>query len=164
PFTYEVATVRQDVAIELPLVESQGVWNATASVDGIALPLLWNSDGRGCRLQIAEPGVYLVRLMATPNRTAQGNKGMVTIEIPPLPESELRLTVPATSAGIDVNGRALPASTELQRTRALRLPMEGKITLRWPQPEVGPVLTDLQATELTWMEIGDDAIEIQSVF
>ncbi len=162
--TYEVETFRQDVAVELPLVESQGVWNATALADGISLPLVWNPGGHGCRIQVAEPGVYIVRVTTTPRRDTQGGKGFVKLDVPPLPDSELRLTVPTTATGIDVNGRPLPATTETQRSRVVRLPMEGKIVVRWPQPEVGPVLTDLQATELTWMEVGEDAIEVQSVF
>src|SRR5690606_7030162 len=40
--TFEVETFASDVAVEFPLLESQAVWNGTASVDGIPLPIKWN--------------------------------------------------------------------------------------------------------------------------
>ena len=163
-FSFEVETFRQDVAVELPLVESQGVWNGIASVDGIPLPLTWNPQGRGCQLRIAEPGRYLVRVTGTPTPVARDNVTTIVLDLPSLPEGELRLVIPAGESRVEVNRRAIPPSSELPRSHTIRLPMQRRLEVRWPQPDAGPVVADLQATELTWMEIGEEVIEVESVF
>src|SRR5690606_11187525 len=101
--------------------------------DGIPMPLRWNPEGHGCRLQIAEPGRYLVKIQGVPQLVDQPDYTAVVLSLPALPEGQLRLTLPNSETEVEVNRRPLPVTTELQRSSQVNLPMQRQLEVRWPQ-------------------------------
>ena len=69
--TLNIETLARDTVVELPLVREEAEW-IRAAIDGIPCMLVWNADGRGCRLKIDEPGrcqlkIDLFRASANPS-------------------------------------------------------------------------------------------------
>lgn len=122
--------------IELPLQQSDGAWlDDSCVLDGKIVPLLWQSEGKGCRIVVLGVGTHQLELKLRPIHNATAEKSHVQLHIPRLPGTVMELAVPAS-------------------VENLRIPGAGRLQTKEPTGILRTVLSPGKMVQLDWTHSG----------
>jgi hypothetical protein len=160
--TLEIETFSQDTFVTLPLIKSQAVWPATASLDGIPMPIVWGANGDGCSIVAAEPGRHHLTIQFEPATHESNGTHKFELGLPPLAGAEFRATYPSSMTSVEISGgqfdtHFVPAGTE----KAGELDGTGCLVAAWVDPSaVGNNAESVRVDELSWLRIERDGVEL----
>jgi hypothetical protein len=161
--TMDAQTLSRDTSVDLPFVQSQGAWPATALLDGIPVPITWNRGGVGCSIIASEPGRHQLAIRFDPSERDANGSRKLEIELPAMAGAEFRLNYPASIAAVNVVGGQFethvgPAGVEL----AGELDGTSHLSATWTEHNpVANTATSLRVDELSWLRIQRDRVELE---
>ena len=164
--TFELEAPARDTAVVLPLVHDEAEWSGTATLDGVPVKIEWNEGGRGCRVEVAEPGRYQLAISCVPRTNETGRDARVQLTIPPIPGAAIRVSYPR-----DLDGLEVPTATTVRQDSAtagqLAAELDGsdQLLLSWPLSESSPEAAQgLRVHHLRWLRIELDDVELETKY
>ncbi|HJQ82372.1 MAG TPA: hypothetical protein VJ828_20595, partial [Lacipirellulaceae bacterium] len=163
--TFLIEVLARDTTIVLPLEYDEAVWASTALLDGIPAPLIWDEGGRGCMLQVAEPGQHELVIPCVPRFAEVVGRNQIELTVPPLAGATVHLQPPSGLDGVNLSGMAVEQIDGARGELVGELDGSGRITVDWPrvsasdESAAGPRVTSLQ-----WLRIGVDEAELDTKF
>jgi hypothetical protein len=160
---FDIETFARDTMIVLPLMHHEAAWQDTAMLDGVPLPLIWREGGRGCAVDISEPGQYSLALSCVPAIVSDSRSESVGLSVPPLAGTKLSLRYPESLKGLTVsNAPFAPPPAESSGRLERELSLSGRLELRWPAVFTIPAGPQaLRVTSLRWLRIGPEDVGLQ---
>ncbi|HUY37050.1 MAG TPA: hypothetical protein VMV69_30305 [Pirellulales bacterium] len=136
----------------------------SVALDGQSIPLAWDADGHALECDVREPGNYQLEFELRPVVRTDGETIGFDISVPPLPTSNVELTAPAETSGVEmlsIVGR-VDRSEDGRRWTAMLGPA-GRLTARWPRKAgaVGPLV---DVDELLWLTVQPGAVVLDAVY
>ena len=164
--TCDVETLVRDTIFELPLVEQQADWPASALVDGIPAPIAWDASGQRCSIRVAEPGRYRLAIPLHPRIEVSNDRQQIEFNVPPVAGAILNLTTPPTLVDLQVAGAASMRRNETTRANwEGELDGSGRLIAGWTAPFAGSSANlKLRVEELLWLRIGPSGQELDAKF
>jgi hypothetical protein len=158
----DLEVLARDTTISLPLRRSEATWQSAASLDGLPAEIQWDPDGRSCAIEIAEPGRYTIAIPFTPGIERSGPQNQIDLSIPAVSGGRFQLRHPVDVTGLELTGVATTTqAADLPKSFDGELDGSGRVTARWlQQPEPGGENSGLRATELQWLHVGQDRVEL----
>jgi hypothetical protein len=165
-WVFEIEILARDTAIVLPLRRDDANWQTSALLDGLPVAIQWHSDGHSCELKIAEPGRYSLAIGFTPLIQRAGDRSQIELSVAEVPGARFRLRHPAGIAGLELSGVAVttkPAGS----TNSLEAELDGsgRLVAHWlEQPQLESESAAPRVTELQWLHVGQDRVELYAKF
>ena len=136
-------------------------------VDGVPGPLVWNEDGRGCSVEIEEPGRHELVITCVPRLEEENGRNQIRFSIPPILGARVRVRHPEglSNANVNVSGKPLQQVVQSEGEFFIELDGTDHLRMNWPR-----VLADadrtpgLRVTTLEWLRIGVEAIELDTKY
>lgn len=161
---YEVQVFTSNTPVRIPLLrEDAELVPDLAMLDGRAVELAWDDEGRAILCDIHEPGIHQLELTLDPSADASG-AGSLEMAIPPVAGATLELQAPSFVTGIEVPGAAGEvARSEEQGHLLVGLGPVTQLQIRWPPGAVaaGP---RVDVDELLWLKIGLGSVVLEATF
>lgn len=158
----DIAASARDSIVTLPIVESEAEWPATASLDGIPVPIRWRDDGRGCMIHVAEPGRGRISIEFVPHVNQTGEQRRVTLTVPPIVGAEVHIVGPRGLSSLRDNRIVFDENTTADETvwRG-ELDSSGQLTCTWPAG-IGPQasVTNRQVSQLQWLHVAQAGVDL----
>ncbi|MEX2316873.1 MAG: hypothetical protein WD669_06965, partial [Pirellulales bacterium] len=162
--TLDVEVMARDTAFELPLVRAEAEWGQ-ASLDGVPCAILWNADGRGCRLVIGEPGRYLLKIAFIPRIRESVAGNQIGLTVPQLLGARMTLDFPTGLVGLNVSGTSGPLNRPAPGKLSGELDATGRLVIRWPRQDASTAeVQDLRVEELHWLHVSDEVIILDAKY
>ncbi len=164
---FSVAVLARDTTVVLPLARDEATWQAAAMVDGVPVPLVWNENGRGCSVEIEEPGRRELVVSCVPRLEEENGRHQIQLSIPPILGAKVRVTHPASlsNANVNVSGKPLPQVAATNGELVVELDGTGLLTMDWPRDSTDTDrMPGLRVTTLEWLRIGVEEIELDTKY
>ena len=159
----DLEVLARDTTINLPLRRDEATWQSAASLDGLPAEIQWDPDGRSCAIEIAEPGRYTLTIPFTPGIQRSGPQHQIDLSVPAVPGGRFQLRHPVDVTGLELTGvtTTTTQAADLPKSFDGELDGSGRVAARWlQQPEPGGESPGLRATELQWLHVGQDRVEL----
>jgi hypothetical protein len=160
---FDIEVLARDTTVVLPLLQEEATWRGTAMLDGVPLPLVWRDGGRGCAIEIREPGRYRLTLFCVPRTLTGSRQNSVKLSIPPLSGARLQLETPKNMPGITVLGKQVTAPTATSPAPLEHeLPTTDRLEVQWtPFSWVAEGTPSFGVTGMRWLQIGADEVQLR---
>lgn len=163
--TFNIETFNRDTTIRLPLIRDEADWRNTAMLDGIPLPITWNTNGAGCDVHIAEPGRYSLAIEFTPKETSTLGHTKFDLTLPQLPNNRIDVQLPVHAVGAtESNAVVEPSGKNDQTSLAGELSFAPKVHIQWPILDVEHSTSDLSTSELSWLDVQPSQLDLTTKF
>src|SRR5262249_9119875 len=130
---FAIETLTRNASVVLPLVRDEADWNSTAMLDGIPLPLEWRDTGRGCAVEIAEPGRYSLAISCVPHTRRSPGLNQIDISIPTTLGARMEVRHPDSVTKLNCAGVLHDATSgAASNTFRAELDRASRIHLDWP--------------------------------
>ena len=159
----DLEVLARDTTIILPLRRDEASWQSAASLDGLPAEIQWDPDGRSCAIEIAEPGRYTLTIPFTPGIQRSGPQNQIDLSVPAVSGGRFQLRHPVDVTGLELTGvtTTTTQAADLPKLFDGELDGSGRVAARWlQQPEPGGENPGLRATELQWLHVGQDRVEL----
>ncbi len=162
----EIETFARDAAVELPLAKREADWSANASLDGIPIPIEWDTSSRGCKVRIAEPGHSRLTILFVPRLEEVGGRQQLALSLPQITGAGLSIATPATLNELQGDLITYSRRDEPNRTVWLgNLNSAGRLTANWTA-SLATASNDrnYRVNELCTLRIQPDGIVLDATF
>jgi hypothetical protein len=165
-FTVRLAmrVFKSNARVRIPLAhEGASLVLGSAKLNGQLLALAWDAQGRSLECVVREPGNYQLEFELRPLVRTTGETTGFDISVPSLPTSNLELTVPEETPGVEVLSIAGRATwSEDRRRLSARLGPVDRLALRWPRRSgtAGPIV---EVEEFVWLTVRPGAVVLDAV-
>jgi hypothetical protein len=152
---FAIDVMARDTTIFLPLLLREARWNSTASLDGIPAAISWNHDGRGCEIQVTEPGAYNLEFTFVPRVETVGERDSIELTIPAMAGGRVTVRYPASLARLETTGTVLSSVSGSTTGLLVReLDGSGRLRFSWPRADSPQEESQgLRVSELYWLHI-----------
>ncbi len=136
-------------------------------VDGVPAPLVWSEDGRGCSVEIEEPGHHELVITCVPRLEEKNGRNQIRFTIPPILGARVRVRHPEGLSNANLNMSGKPLQQVVQSAGEFFVELDGTDHLRmnWPRVSADADRTPgLRVTTLEWLRIGVEAIELDTKY
>ncbi|QDU59160.1 hypothetical protein [Aeoliella mucimassa] len=147
--------------VSLPLQQTSADWSDTLQLDGTPVPIVWSDQGTRLTFAVQRVGKYRARVRFTPTIQRIAEVSTLRMQVLPLPESELRLTVPGQTQGLRVNQHPLRATNGTDEVFEVPLPVSNELLVEW-KPEDNMVQTLLPADAWQWVSFTSEEVSFET--
>jgi hypothetical protein len=163
---FSIETLARDTTISLPLIKDEAVWQTSAMLDGVPIPIVWREEGRECAVEVAQPGRYTLALFCTPRSADTGDRRRISLSIPELASANIQLHTPALLTGVAVTDAiVVPTTKDAPRTISGELVQSHQIVVDWPRlKEKNSASQGLNVAELKWLRVGPNGTELETKY
>jgi hypothetical protein len=158
--TCDVDVLARDTTIVLPFMHDEAAWPASAMLDGVPVPIEWREGGRACAVAVAEPGRYSLVITVLPRTTVVSGRNVVSLSIQPMLGATLRLDHPPDLAGLTVSGATSPKGVAGANFSDFELGQTERLEIQWPASDVALNPQSGRITQLEWLQLSNDGIEL----
>jgi hypothetical protein len=154
--TYSIETLARDATVVLPLVRNEAIWQSTAMLDGVPVPLNWRESGLKCFIEIAQPGRYALTIYCVPKTENTDDGSQFKLTVPPILSAGVEVHAPELLTGISVAGAMLtPPAKDASGIHSGELALVNHLAVRWPHLESKTSTNQrLTVTALGWLHVG----------
>ncbi|HEX3600723.1 MAG TPA: hypothetical protein VHU84_11310, partial [Lacipirellulaceae bacterium] len=163
-FTIEV--LARDSTVVLPLNQTEAAWQPAAMLDGVPVPIAWSEDAHHCSIVIAEPGSYTLTLFCAPKATSTNGRSQLSLSIPPLVPAHVQVHSPKQFTGVEIAGALIGEPTKDEPgVVSAELAKASQLVVSWsPLEQKNSANQGLNLTELDWLHVGTNGIELDSKY
>jgi hypothetical protein len=162
-----IAVLARDTTVVLPVARDEATWQSAAIVDGVPAPLVWSEDGRGCSIEIEEPGRHELVITCVPRLKEENGRNQIQFSIPPILGARVRVRHPdgLSTANVSVSGKLLRQVIPSEGEFFVELDGTDLLRMTWPRVSADADRTPgLRVTTLEWLRIGVEAIELDTKY
>ena len=163
---YRVRTTRAGSRLQLPIRQDQVyLLPNRARLDGRPASVAWESDGRVLVVEVPEAGEADLELAFRPQVELRDGALRCGIQIPRVPDSRLRLQLPAGVSGVDCLTALGTATSEPTGEQLIALGPADQLVLQWPaKPEPSAGAGVVEADQLMWLRVRPGGAVLEARF
>ncbi|HEX4415622.1 MAG TPA: hypothetical protein VH107_18460, partial [Lacipirellulaceae bacterium] len=163
---FSIETLARDTTISLPLVKNEAEWQASTMLDGVPVPVVWDSAGDQCKVAIPQPGRFTLTLFCTPRITEIGDRRKISLSVPRVANAAVVLHTPALLKGVNIaDANVVPATKESPRIISGKVVRASHIAVDWPRlKEKSTDSQGLSITELKMLRVDSQGLELETKY
>lgn len=163
---YSIETLARDTTISLPLVKNEAEWQGSTMLDGVPVPVVWDSGGDKCTVAIPQPGRYKLTLLCTPKITEIGDRRKISLSVPLVASADVTVHTPTLLKGVNIaDASVIPATKEAPRIITGKIAQASRIVIDWPRlKEKSTDSQGLSVTELKMLRVGSQGLELETKY
>ena len=163
---FEIDVLARDATVELPLVKAEADWPATASLDGMPVPIAWDTTGRSCSIRVAEPGHYRLSIPLEPHVEEVAGRQQISLSLPPVTGAAVRIACPVGLADLRCGGTNLIRRDEPGRSMWQgEWNAAGRLAVSWTNRLAATTANgSRRVDELLWMRVEPEGVVLDAKY